>query len=71
LVRVICAHKKAAIYTVVLKIYEWVTPGFKGIFPQGVSTLPELAQAMINVNRCGFSKKLPVVKDVVEWAHQL
>lgn len=52
------------------KYMSWMYPVLRRVFPQGVSTLAELGQAMINVTRYGFTKKVLEVKDIVQLAHQ-
>jgi uncharacterized protein YbjT (DUF2867 family) len=52
------------------KYMSWLYPVLRRMFPQGVSTLAELGQAMINVTRYGFPKKVLEVKDIVQLAHQ-
>lgn len=51
------------------KYMSWMYPFFRRFFPQLVSTLAELGQAMINVTRYGYAKKVLEVKDIVTVAH--
>jgi uncharacterized protein YbjT (DUF2867 family) len=52
------------------KYMSWMYPFVRRFFPQIVSTLAELGQAMINVTRFGYPKKVLEVKDIVALAHQ-
>ena len=50
------------------KYISWMYPFFRKVFPQYVSTLSELGQAMINAARFGYKKHILEVKDIVELA---
>ncbi|PSL47847.1 hypothetical protein CLV51_102707 [Chitinophaga niastensis] len=50
------------------KTLSWMYPFFRKFFPQYVSTLAELGQAMINVTIYGYPKKVLEVKDIVAAA---
>lgn len=57
----------------VLKYYKyvsWMYPFLRLVFPSGVSTLKELALAMINSARLGYEKTILEVKDIVQLAKQ-
>lgn len=57
----------------VLKYYKyvsWMYPFLRLVFPSGVSTLKELALAMINSARLGYEKSILEVKDIVQLAKQ-
>lgn len=57
----------------VLKYYKyvsWMYPFLRVVFPSGVSTLKELALAMINSVRVGYEKSVLEVKDIVSLAKQ-
>lgn len=57
----------------VLKYYKyisWMYPFLRMVFPSGVSTLKELALAMINSARLGYEKNVLEVKDIVNLAKQ-
>lgn len=47
---------------------SWMYPFFSTVFPSFVSTLKELGQAMIQVTKNGYSKKVLEVKDIVKLA---
>lgn len=47
---------------------SWMYPLFSTVFPSFVSTLKELGQAMIEVTKNGYSKKVLEVKDIVKLA---
>ncbi len=54
-----------------LKYYAWVSwlyPIFRGLFPGFVSTLKELALAMIHATNQGYDKSILEVKDIVKLA---
>jgi uncharacterized protein YbjT (DUF2867 family) len=51
------------------KYLSWMYPFFRAVLPQFVSTLAELAQAMINVTIFGYEKQVIEVKDIVKLAH--
>ncbi|SEW54150.1 Rossmann-fold NAD(P)-binding domain-containing protein [Chitinophaga arvensicola] len=51
------------------KYVAWMYPFFRRYFPQWVSTLAELGQAMINATRYGYAKPVLEVKDIVSLAH--
>jgi len=54
------------------KLYKytiWMYPFFRRFFPQLVCTLAEVGQAMINVTRLGYPKKVLEVRDIVAAAH--
>ena len=51
------------------KYLSWLYPAFKLVFPQFVSTLAELGQAMINTVLIGYYKPILDVKDIVKLAH--
>jgi hypothetical protein len=46
------------------KYVSWMYPLLKNIFPNSVSTLRELAQAMINAALKGYTKNILEVKDI-------
>lgn len=52
------------------KYLSWMYPFFRLVFPNMVSTLAELGQAMINATRFGYSKNILEVKDIVALAKQ-
>lgn len=57
----------------VLKYYKyvsWMYPFLRMVFPSGVSTLKELALAMINTVRLGYEINALEVKDIVKLAKQ-
>lgn len=47
-----------------VKYLSWLYPLFKIIFPNAVSTLAQVGQAMIKVTQFGYDKKLLEVKDI-------
>ncbi|MRG45850.1 NAD-dependent epimerase/dehydratase family protein [Chitinophaga sp. SYP-B3965] len=47
---------------------SWMYPFARAVFPSFVSTLKELGQAMIEVTKNGYSKKVLEVKDIVKLA---
>lgn len=47
---------------------SWMYPFARRVFPNFVSTLKELGQAMIEVTKNGYSKKILEVKDIVKLA---
>ncbi|SDR95398.1 NAD dependent epimerase/dehydratase family protein [Mucilaginibacter mallensis] len=51
------------------KYMSWLYPFVRRFFPQFVSTLAELGQAMINVVLIGYDKPVLEVKDIVKLAH--
>ena len=50
------------------KYISWLYPVFRAVFPNSVSTLVELGQAMINVALYGYDKQVLEVKDIVAAA---
>ncbi|HEY8782438.1 MAG TPA: NAD-dependent epimerase/dehydratase family protein [Mucilaginibacter sp.] len=50
------------------KYITWMYPFFRKVFPNMVSTLAELGQAMINAARFGYEKQILEVKDIVALA---
>lgn len=52
------------------KYISWMYPFFRKFFPNKVSTLAELGQAMINVTLYGYDKKVLEVKDIVTAAKE-
>ena len=50
------------------KYITWMYPFFRKVFPNMVSTLAELGQAMINVTRFGYDKQILEVKDIIDLA---
>ena len=46
------------------KYIGWMYPIAKAIFPNGVSTLTQVARAMINVTKYGYDKNILEVKDI-------
>ncbi len=52
------------------KYISWLYPFFRKVFPNRVSTLAELGQAMINVTLFGYNKQVIEVKDIVALAKQ-
>jgi hypothetical protein len=51
------------------KFFSWLYPILLPMFPNFVSTLREVGQAMINVTLKGYEKKVLEVKDIVKVAH--
>jgi len=51
------------------KYFTWLYPVVRTIFPQFVTTLAELGQAMINTVFIGYYKPILDVKDIVKLAH--
>jgi len=51
------------------KYFTWLYPFFRKVFPNLVSTLAELGQAMINATLYGSEKPILEVKDIVALAH--
>jgi hypothetical protein len=51
------------------KFFTWLYPILRPIFPNFVSTLSEVGQAMINVTLKGYQKPVLEVKDIVKVAH--
>jgi len=51
------------------KYMTWLYPFVRKFFPQFVSTLAELGQAMINAVLIGYDKPILEVKDIVKLAH--
>ena len=49
-------------------IISWLYPVLRRIFPGSMSTLRQLGQAMINVVRVGYEKRVLEVKDIVALA---
>jgi len=52
------------------KYLTWLYPLVRKVFPQFVSTLAELGQAMINAVIIGYDKQILEVKDIVKLAHE-
>jgi len=50
------------------KYITWMYPFFRKVFPNMVSTLAELGQAMINVTLFGYDTQILEVKDIVALA---
>lgn len=50
------------------KLFAWVYPIGRALYPAGFCTLQEVGQAMINAATKGYSKKILDVKDIVELA---
>ena len=50
------------------KYIGWMYPLFRAVFPNGVSTLAEVGQAMINVTKFGYDKRILEVKDILVLA---
>jgi uncharacterized protein YbjT (DUF2867 family) len=50
------------------KYFSWLYPAVRKLFPQFVSTLAELGQAMINVTLKGYDKRILEVRDIVAAA---
>lgn len=46
------------------KYFGWLIPVFKLIYPNGISTLKQLGQAMITVTAHGYEKPIIEVKDI-------
>ena len=51
------------------KYITWLYPVVRKVFPQFVSTLAELGQAMINSVLIGYDKHILEVRDIVKLAH--
>jgi uncharacterized protein YbjT (DUF2867 family) len=51
------------------KYITWLYPVVRKVFPQFVSTLAELGQAMINTVLIGYDKPILEVKNIVKLAH--
>lgn len=51
------------------KFFTWLYPVLRPMFPNFVSTLSEVGQAMINVTLHGYEKPVLEVKDIVKVAH--
>lgn len=52
----------------VLKLYKylgWLYPVLRAVYPNGASSLTQLARAMINVTRFGYDKHVIEVKDIL------
>ena len=47
-----------------VKYVSWLYPFFKVVFPNAVSTLAQLGQAMIKATQYGYDKKIVEVKDI-------
>lgn len=47
------------------KYFGWLYPILKAVYPNGASTLKQLGQAMINVTKYGYDKRIIEVKDIV------
>jgi hypothetical protein len=54
-----------------IKYISWMYPFFRKLFPNMVSTLAELGQAMINAARFGYEKQILEVKDIVALAKEM
>ncbi|AYA35798.1 NAD-dependent epimerase/dehydratase family protein [Hymenobacter oligotrophus] len=52
------------------RYFAWAYPALRRLFPAYVSTLQEMARAMINAAKFGYSKPVLEVKDVVALAQQ-
>lgn len=52
----------------VYKLFSWVYPIGRALYPAGFCTLHEVGRAMINVSMNGYSKQILEVKDIVELA---
>jgi nucleoside-diphosphate-sugar epimerase len=50
------------------KLFAWIYPVGRAIYPAGFCTLQEVGQAMINAAGKGYSKQILNVKDIVELA---
>jgi hypothetical protein len=50
------------------KYFSWLYPAVRKLFPQFVSTLAELGQAMINVTLKGYDNRILEVRDIVAAA---
>lgn len=50
------------------KLFAWIYPIGRAIYPAGFCTLQEVGQAMINAAGKGYSKQILNVKDIVELA---
>ena len=50
------------------KYVKWMYPALRLLFPNFVSTLAELGQAMLKASLIGYDKKVLEVKDIVELA---
>lgn len=53
------------------KYISWMYPLLRRLFPNGLSTLAELGQAMINVVKFGYEKPVLEVKDIVALAKKM
>lgn len=51
------------------KLFTWLYPILRPMFPNFVSTLSEVGRAMINVTLKGYEKPVLEVKDIVKAAH--
>lgn len=51
------------------KFFAWMYPVLRPMFPNFVSTLSEVGQAMINVTLKGYEKPVLEVRDIVKLAH--
>ncbi|UYZ59460.1 NAD-dependent epimerase/dehydratase family protein [Hymenobacter latericus] len=52
------------------RYFAWAYPALRKLLPGYVSTLQEMAQAMINAARFGYPKPVLEVRDIVRLAHQ-
>ncbi|KUG08288.1 NAD-dependent epimerase/dehydratase family protein [Solirubrum puertoriconensis] len=52
------------------RYFTWAYPALRKLFPGHVSTLQEMAQALINAAKFGYPKPVLEVKDIVQLAHQ-
>ncbi|HEY1201528.1 MAG TPA: epimerase, partial [Niastella sp.] len=50
------------------KFFTWLYPVLRPMFPNFVSTLSEVGQAMVNVTLKGYEKPVLEVKDIVKAA---
>jgi nucleoside-diphosphate-sugar epimerase len=50
------------------KLYAWLYPIGRALYPAGFCTLQEVGRAMINAVNKGYPKKILYVKDIVELA---
>ena len=53
------------------KYVKWMYPALRLLFPNFVSTLAELGQAMLKASLIGYDKKVLEVKDIVELAKKM
>jgi hypothetical protein len=52
------------------KYLSWMYPVVRKVFPNFVSTLGELGQAMLNITLRGYSRPILEVKDIVATAQK-